>query len=241
MAHGDRQMEIIIIILMITILGKLFYILWLIFLLVIFIFIWKSKLIGIPFKTIISFILLVALLYKLDLIHIDFSTNTNSEHETVVESNTVKPKINQKDLKNKKKYIINELLEKYNTIAEYPVDNQTMFGIIDIDRPVSRFTYTFTNGVYIIITYSESSNRLFIDYYDDASSDDSLYVIFRDFIKTIDSTITNEDVKIAWEDLKTGNYQGYTEYDLQGVKCNYSANAIIEGSKRYIIKTSFQK
>lgn len=137
-------------------------------------------------------------------------------------------------------YAVNNLIYKYNQLAEYPIDSKTILNINEVDRPIGRLTYTFENGVYVIAQYNDYNETLFIDYQEEAIDDSSIYPIFRDFIKTVNNDISKETIENAWAELQTGNYKNYTEYDLNGIKCTYSTQNLVNGEVRYYIKTSYQ-
>lgn len=143
---------------------------------------------------------------------------------------------------NTEKYIVNNVLLKYNEIAECSIDNEYIEHIIRVERPLEKTTYTLSNGVYFIIQYNDYSRILFVDYQEEASDDYSLYTVMRDMMKSVNSDIKNEEIEIMWSELKTNKYSSYYggKYLLGGFEISYSTRKLNDGKIRYSIKTEYR-
>lgn len=167
----------------------------------------------------------------------NFNTDEKDNNEVGTEYVNSKEK-NDDESYNYDDYRLNELIKCYNKIAEYQINENDFEKINSLDRPISTATITFDNGVYVIAKYNNYNHTIFIDYQEEGNDDTNIYPIFRDFVKSTISIITDEEVEIAWIELQSGNYQYYTEYDLCGIKCTYSTQLLTNGKKRYYLKTS---
>ena len=138
------------------------------------------------------------------------------------------------------KYFLNNFLYEYNDISEYKIDNETLNNIRNNKRPLGRLTYIFENGVYIIATYNENYN-IFIDLQYEGKSDEQIFPIFKGIIQALRlPSIDEESINSAWQDLQTGEYANYNNYNLSGINCSYAYQNILDGNKRYYIKIWMQ-
>ena len=140
------------------------------------------------------------------------------------------------------KYALNNLILNYNNIAEFPLSDKKISDIKEIGRPISKITLTLDNGAYVIITYNDYSKTIFLDYQDESYDNEAIFCAFRDFSKALNRFITDEDIEKAIEELCTGAYSDYYvgQYDLCGIKINYSENVIRDGLTRFLIKCSYK-
>lgn len=129
---------------------------------------------------------------------------------------------------------INRLLTAYNELAEYPITPEMVEdGAYDYQAHAS------CNGVWVTI-YATSNNGLFVDYDDEATNDEAIKVLFRDFNKAINPELTDDDIEVAWAELQTEEYDNPTLnfLDVQGIECTYVTSALNNGETRYIVKTN---
>lgn len=83
---------------------------------------------------------------------------------------------------------------------------------------------------------------MFVDYSEEAVSDEHIYPVFRDFTKSMNPILTDEEIAKAWEELKTGEYDYYSnKYNLGGIKVSYVTSKLNNGEIRYTIKTQLDK
>lgn len=130
---------------------------------------------------------------------------------------------------------LNQLLIDYNAIAEIPISPEM------VDNGVYFFECNITvNEVYIQLY--NSSTGLFVDFYDEAASDASIYPLFRDFAKALKSELTDKVIEQAWNELKSNNYDYYTDkYDMGGIKASYDDMKLNNGTFSYSIKLELYK
>lgn len=128
---------------------------------------------------------------------------------------------------------IEQLLSAYNEIAEYPISpDMVSSGAYDFAANIS------CNGVFIIVTVS-GDHDLFVDYRIEAKGDSAIKPLFRDFCKSLNSEINDEDIETAWSALQTKEYKNYNRYKFKGIECTYTASAqLSNGTYRFIVKTS---
>lgn len=84
--------------------------------------------------------------------------------------------------------VLNQLITDYNTISEFDVE-QCKTGAYPFNAIM------MCNGVYIM-TYN--SNSIFVDFYIEDLSDNRIYPVFRDFMKTLDESVNDDEISTAW-------------------------------------------
>lgn len=131
---------------------------------------------------------------------------------------------------------VNQLFVTYNEIAETPISPDMIN-----DGAYSDCANTIINGIWIQVT--DNDRALFVDYSEESASAEHIYPVFRDFTKAMNSALTDDEIKNAWEELKTGEYDNYysNRYDLGGIKIMYSIQELNNGEFRFIIKTQLDK
>ncbi len=127
--------------------------------------------------------------------------------------------------------VLNQLITDYNTISEFDVE-QCKTGAYPFNAIM------MCNGVYIM-TYN--SNSIFVDFYIEDLSDNRIYPVFRDFMKTLDESVNDDEISTAWSELLTGKYIGYKYYDIGNVKCMCWVKNMSNGSISYTVKTGCKK
>ena len=123
--------------------------------------------------------------------------------------------------------VLNQLIDDYNAIAEFDLE-QWRTGAYSFNVIMS------CNGVYIM-AYNSSS--IFVDLSIEDWDDKRIYPVFRDFIKTLDNAVTDDEISAGWNELLTGKYIGYEYYDIGNVECMCSIKNMNNGSISYIVKT----
>lgn len=142
---------------------------------------------------------------------------------------------------NTEEYIVNNTLLRYNEIAEFPIDDEFIDDMKEVERPLGKANITISNGVYFIIRYNDYNRTLFIDYQEETTDDSGLYAVMRDMIKAVNPNIKDEDIEIMWRELETGKYSNYygDKYEIAGFDINFSSNKLNNGQTRYSIKTEY--
>lgn len=128
---------------------------------------------------------------------------------------------------------IEKLIHSYNLVCEegYTIDpsmvnervydNSASIVIADVD----------------IIVYS-TKDSFSVDYRVETTDHSALQKLFIGFSKTLDPTLTKEQIMTAWQDLDAGKYTVYQPYQLGIVNCAYLKTDIHTGGHRYTIKTT---
>lgn len=147
-----------------------------------------------------------------------------------------------KDIFADEKWIINSLLIKYNSIAEHPVDDETIDHIEKVGRPLGRFTITYRNGVYMILQYNDFNKTLFMDFQDESYNNLNLYPVIRDWIKAVDGSIPDDNFERAWTELNAGGYGNYygERYELNKFKITFATRVLNDNRIRYDVKCEYQ-
>ena len=123
--------------------------------------------------------------------------------------------------------VLNQLISDYNSISEYDIE-QWETGAYPFNAIMS------CNGVYIM---AYNSNSVFVDLSIEDWDDSRIYPVFRDFIKTLDNSVTDEEVSAGWNELLTGKYIGYKYYDIGSVECMCWVKNMNNGTISYTVKT----
>lgn len=167
----------------------------------------------------------------------DASTGNVDDWENVEEEEDV-----QIDIFKDKNYIVNNLLIKYNTMAKTPIAQEDIEKIQRVGRPLWRMNITLSTGVFVMITYNDYSETLFIDYQEETKNNNDLYYAVRDFTMAVDDDITEKMVKSMWAEFEDGKYSNY--YGEKGVLGGFyftcQSNVINNGDTRYIIKSEYK-
>lgn len=121
---------------------------------------------------------------------------------------------------------LNRFFINYNEFAECPFDpEQIKQGNVRTKALVS------TGDFYIELVNSRDGLYILID--DGSEESANLYFVFRDFLKVMDDSLSDEQIEQAWNDIKeigTG-YMYDGSYTLNKLKMNYS-NVEFQGSRR---------
>ena len=95
----------------------------------------------------------------------------------------------------------------------------------------SRETLISTGDFYIEMVNSRNGLEILID--DGPEESVALYPVFRDFLKVMDDSLSDEQIKQAWSDIKKigTKYMYDGNYTLNSLKMNYS-NVEFQGSRQ---------
>ena len=121
---------------------------------------------------------------------------------------------------------LNHFFQKYNEIAEYPFEEeQIQQGNVKAKALIS------TGDFYIEMVNSQNGLEILID--DGPEESVALYPVFRDFLKVMDDSLSDEQIKQAWSDIKKigTKYMYDGNYTLNSLKMNYS-NVEFQGSRQ---------
>lgn len=146
------------------------------------------------------------------------------------------------DIFKDKEYIINNLMIKYNTFAKSPIDEETMDRIERVGRPLNRMTITLDTGIFVMITYNDINETLFIDYQEETKDDTDLYNAVCDFTMAVDDNVNKKMMKSIWKEFKEGKYSNH--YGEKGSVGEFEficqTNVINNGDTRYNIKSEYK-
>lgn len=118
--------------------------------------------------------------------------------------------------------IVNSFLEKYNETAEHP------FGADEIEKGnVRNKAIISTGGLYINIWGLDQENGISIAIEDKDEPSEEFFPVFRDCLKAIDESVTDEQAAECWEDLQSLNYS--VDINDTGVETPYMVNEIRTG------------
>ena len=128
---------------------------------------------------------------------------------------------------------IEQLISMYNEIAEYPISPDMISdGAYDFRANIS------CNDVFIMVTASDD-NGFFVDYQIEAKDDSAIKPLFRDFCKSLNSDINDDDIDSAWSALQTKEYKNYNSYEFKGIECTYTVSMqLSNGAYRFTVKTN---
>ncbi len=154
------------------------------------------------------------------------------KQDVVTEDAKSQNEIDENEIKYHGNKTINKLITDYNSLAEVTITPDM----------VSNGAYSFNakvnvNGVSLLIYKSDAG--VFIDYSQEAKHDSHIYPLFRDFAKTLNPDITNDEIQMGFAELRTGNWKNYTKYNMNGIECTYLAQKLTDGKIRYTIKTGY--
>lgn len=152
---------------------------------------------------------------------------------SVTQEEIIQTEINVTEIEYHKNAHINRLINSYNELATYPISAEMITdGAYDFRALVS------CNGVGIIIDATEN-NGLFIDFEDENLDDELIKVLFRDFCKTINPQVTDDDIDSIWAILQSEKPTVYTPYNFGGIDCAYYITALNNGETRFKLKTTY--
>jgi hypothetical protein len=152
------------------------------------------------------------------------------KQDIVTEDTKSENEIDEKKIKYHGNKTINKLITEYNTLAEVAITpDMVSNGAYSFNAKVS------CNGVSLLIYKSDAG--IFIDYSQEANDDSQIFTLFRDFAKTLNSDITDDEIQTGFDELRTGDWQNYTKYDMNGIECTYSSQKLTDGQIRYTVKT----
>lgn len=115
---------------------------------------------------------------------------------------------------------INSFLIKYNKIAEYP------FEADEIEKgSVRNKAIVSTDELYI--TIYDLNNGIHVSIEDRNEPWDGFFPTFRDFLKSIDDSITDEQAASCWESLQCDEYR--VNINNTGIDTPYMVNEIQTG------------
>lgn len=118
--------------------------------------------------------------------------------------------------------IVNSFLTKYNEIAEYP------FDIDEIESGnVRNKAIISTNELYITIYGLDLDNGISISIEDRDELSDRFFPVFRDSLKAIDTTVTDEQAAECWDALQSMDYM--VDINNTGTNTPYMVNEIQTG------------
>lgn len=117
---------------------------------------------------------------------------------------------------------VNAFLEKYNETAEYP------FGADDIEKGnVRNKAIISTGALYINIWGLDQENGISITIEDKDEPSEKFFPTFRDCLKAIDESVTDEQAAECWEELQSLNYS--VDINDTGMETPYMVNGIRTG------------
>ncbi len=129
---------------------------------------------------------------------------------------------------------INQMIIDYNNIAEVPITKDMISKAAYDDHAIVTI-----NGIWIELT--DNSYGQFVDIKDEVQDDEPIYVVFRDFMKVLDTSLDDEVIAKGWEDLKTNKYQAYNYYDLGNIQISCWVENLNNESNRYTIKSTLKR
>ncbi len=121
---------------------------------------------------------------------------------------------------------LNRFLTNYNKFAECPFEpEQIKQGSVRTKALIS------TEDFYIELVNSQNGLYILIDDGSEESAD--LYFVFRDFLKVMDDSLSDEQIEQAWSDIKEigTKYMYDGSYTLNKLQMNYS-NVEFQGSRQ---------
>lgn len=109
---------------------------------------------------------------------------------------------------------IEKLITEYNQISEFKIgENNIRQGAYDFNACAS------CNGVWIMIY---DSSKMYIDFSIDANDDSRIYPVFRDFCKTLNKNLSDDEIFAGWSELQTGRHGAYNYFYIGGIQCSYT-------------------
>ena len=124
---------------------------------------------------------------------------------------------------------INELITQFNAISSKP---------ILLDEVGQDFSYqTFINSNDVNIRISHSSSGIFVDLTQESTNDTDIWEYFCDFVKCLETNITDDELSTVIQSLQTGNYKNYNKLNFNGLSSTYSTQKLNNGKTRYTLKT----
>ena len=167
------------------------------------------------------------------------------EKKTVVSSTPVsesKETVQETSVKSKNSvfydvdYAINIILSKYCEIAEYPLANEYINELKNQKNPYSRYNYHLDNGVKISLSCKElSGHSIIVQISKDDSNDQDLYPVVRDFIKSLNPNVKDDEILNMWNELKSGNYW-IDKYCISDIYFNYSKSKLLHDNYNYFVQ-----
>ena len=112
---------------------------------------------------------------------------------------------------------LNRFFTNYNQLAEYPFEpEQIRQGNVRTKALVS------TGDLYVELVNSQNGLDILID--DGPEESEALYSVFRDFLKVMDDSLSDEQIEQAWIDIKEigTRYLYDGSYTLNKLRMNYS-------------------
>ena len=123
--------------------------------------------------------------------------------------------------------LLNQLIIDYNENAEFKIE-QSRTGAYPFNAIM------MCNSVYIM---AYNSNAVYVDFSIEDWDDSNIYPVFRDFLKTMDSSLSDDMIYFGWNELLTGKYIGYKYYDIGEIECSCWVNQVSNGKYSYTVKT----
>lgn len=118
--------------------------------------------------------------------------------------------------------IVNSFLTKYNEVAEYP------FSADEIERGNLRNKAIISTGaLYINIWGLDLKNGISITIEDKDEPSEEFFPTFRDCLKAIDESVTDEQAAECWKELQSMNYS--VDINDTGMETPYIVNGIRTG------------
>lgn len=130
---------------------------------------------------------------------------------------------------------INRLLTNYNKIAEYDITPE----IVETKQYKNDRAFITIENVWVQIYTLSTRSGLLIEIEDETYDDKIIEILFRDFCKAISPQLTQNDIILAWNNLKSGEHGYYDEpIVLMNLECTYFRGELKSGKFRYSITIS---
>ncbi|MBP3621714.1 MAG: hypothetical protein J6J16_08150 [Lachnospiraceae bacterium] len=117
----------------------------------------------------------------------------------------------------KEDFLINDTLINYCNVAEYPLEESELLRIQELENPLSLYSNILNHSIQMHISgQSKSAHDLVIQLSLDDTNNEILYCVFRDFIISLNSNVTIDEIETLWNNLETLDYRysNYVFYDL---------------------------
>jgi hypothetical protein len=129
--------------------------------------------------------------------------------------------------------LVNQLLCDYNDIAEFPFQpDEISRGNIPAKAIIS------SNDLYIVVVANRDKN-VSISIASKDEQNQEFYPVFRDFATAINDNISHKELKKAWSDIQSGQYEidyygagADNVYDVNGIQMQFFRPSTIKNESR---------
>ena len=132
---------------------------------------------------------------------------------------------------------INRFFNEYNEIAEIEIT-----PVMVDEGAYANNALASCNDVFLNI-YANSDNGFHVDMSSQTTDGNkNMETIFKDVMRTIDPSLSDDEVNTAWNELLTGKYKSYDYYLINDFKITYSETVLADGKTiDYALKLSNKK